>query len=141
MSQVIYTGGTFDLLHWGHVSFLASCAKFGEVVVSLNPDEFIAAFKGKPPVMTYDERRKALLGCRWVARVIKNTGGADSKIAINHVKPDVIAIGSDWATRDYYKQMGFTQQWLDEKNIILMYIPYTKLISTTAIKARFNHGT
>lgn len=134
---VVYTGGTFDLLHWGHVSFLERCHQFGIVTVALNSDEFIAKFKGKPPVMSYIERKKALLGCRWVARVIENTGGSDSKPAIEWVKPNVIAIGSDWAKRDYYKQMGFTQDWLDSKNIALTYIPYTKDISTTDIKARF----
>jgi hypothetical protein len=32
--------------------------------------------------------------------------------------------------------MGFTQDWLDERNISLMYIPYTKGISTTELKRR-----
>jgi glycerol-3-phosphate cytidylyltransferase len=104
--------------------------------VALNSDEFIAKFKGKPPVMSYIERKKALLGCKWVARVVSNIGDQDSKPAIEWVKPNVIAIGSDWAKRDYYKQMGFTQDWLDSKNIALAYIPYTKDISTTDIKKR-----
>ena len=32
--------------------------------------------------------------------------------------------------------MGFTQDWLDENNIILIYLPYTDMISTTEIKKR-----
>jgi hypothetical protein len=50
--------------------------------------------------------------------------------------PDIIAIGSDWARRDYYTQMAFDQDWLDERGIALMYIPYTQGISSTAIKER-----
>jgi glycerol-3-phosphate cytidylyltransferase len=136
----VYTGGTFDLLHAGHVAFLNRCAEFGSVVVSLNTDEFISAYKGRPPVMSYAEREAVLYGLRAVSEVIPNRGGADSTIAIEDVKPDLIVIGSDWARRDYYAQMGFDQDWLDKRGIGLMYIPYTKGISTTDIKSRLRFG-
>lgn len=136
MGLIIYTGGTFDLPHSGHVNFLRECAKIGEVTVSLNTDEFIADYKGKAPVMTYDERLQVLSEFRCVSNVIPNIGGADSKPAILGVRPDIIAIGSDWARKDYYLQMGFSQDWLDELNISLIYIPYTPGISSTEVKRR-----
>ena len=136
MGLTVYTGGTFDLYHSGHANFLARCAELGDVVVSLNTDEFIEAYKGKAPVISYAEREAVLLSCRSVSAVIPNFGGADSKPAIEMSSPDIIAIGSDWARRDYYSQMGFTQDWLDDRGISLMYIPYTAGISSTAIKAR-----
>lgn len=132
----VYTGGTFDLFHAGHVNFLRQCAKIGEVIVSLNTDEFIKEYKGKPPVMDYEERRYVLESCRYVSEVIPNYYGADSRPTIDSVKPDFIAIGTDWATRDYYKQMSFTQEWLDERDITLIYLPYTEGISSTEIKKR-----
>ena len=136
MGLTVYTGGTFDLYHSGHANFLARCADLGRVVVSLNTDEFIEAYKGKRPVISYEERESVLLSCRWVSEVIPNFGGADSKPSIEMVSPDILAIGSDWARRDYYAQMGFTQDWLDARGISLIYIPYTAGISSTAIKAR-----
>lgn len=136
MGLIIYTGGTFDLFHVNHAKFLERCYEFGDVIVSLNTDEFIEAYKGKPPVMSYAEREGVLRACRWVTEVIPNSGGSDSTIAIEQVKPDVIAIGSDWARRDYYSQMGFTQDWLDERGIMLLYIPYGKGASSTEIKRR-----
>ena len=136
MGLTIYTGGTFDLPHSGHVNFLRECAKLGEVTVSLNTDEFIADYKGKAPVMTYAERLGVLSEFRCVSNVIPNIGGADSKPAILEVRPDIIAIGSDWARKDYYLQMGFNQDWLDELNISLIYIPYTPGISSTEVKRR-----
>ena len=132
----VYTGGTFDLFHSGHVAFLSVCAGLGSVTVSLNTDEFIEAYKGKPPVMSYSEREAVLLGCRYVDAVVPNIGGVDSTLAIEFAKPDLIVVGSDWARRDYYKQMGFTQDWLDERGIGLCYIPYTQGISTTELKKR-----
>jgi glycerol-3-phosphate cytidylyltransferase len=136
MGLTVYTGGTFDLIHSGHVNFLRQCAEIGQVTVALNTDEFIKAYKGKPPIMTYNERKAVLWELRCVHKVIANEGGSDSTQAIEAVDPDVIAIGSDWARRDYYKQMGFTQDWLDERNIMLLYIPYTQGISTTELKRR-----
>jgi glycerol-3-phosphate cytidylyltransferase len=136
LGLTVYSGGTFDLYHSGHANFLSRCAELGRVVVSLNTDEFIESYKGKAPIISYEERRKVLLSCRSVSEVIPNFGGADSKPAIEITKPDIIAIGSDWARRDYYAQMGFSQDWLDERGIALLYIPYTEGISSTAIKAR-----
>lgn len=86
--------------------------------------------------MSYEERKEVLLGCKYVDDVILNIGGSDSKPAILKVKPKFIAIGSDWANKDYYSQMQFTQEWLDIHEIILLYLPYTNSISTTEIKKR-----
>lgn len=139
MGLTVYTGGSFDTFHWAHVAFLRRCKEVagdGEVVVSLNTDEFILAYKGKGLITNYEERKRVLEGCRYVDRVIPNVGGADSTVAIDLVKPDIIVIGSDWARRDYYAQMNFTQDWLDERGIALMYVPYTTGISSTIIKNR-----
>lgn len=136
MSQIVYTGGTFDLFHKGHLEFLRRCSELGKVTVSLNTDEFILAYKGSSPIMTYDEREAVLLGCKFVENVVPNSGNEDSKPSIIAVKPNLIVIGSDWARKDYYKQMQFTQDWLDERGIGLCYIPYTQGISTTELKRR-----
>lgn len=136
MGLKIYTGGTFDLPHSGHVNFLRKCAQLGDVYLSLNTDSFIEAYKGKPPVMSFQERRAVLEEFKSVTFIIENWGGADSRDVIEVINPDIIAIGSDWARKDYYKQMGFDQDWLDERNISLIYIPYTEGISSTEIKRR-----
>lgn len=137
---VVYTGGTFDLFHAGHVKFLKQCKKIagqdGRVVVSLNTDEFIQAYKGKAPVMSFAERKTVLMSCRYVDSVVENIGGADSKPAILNVLPDFVVIGDDWAKKDYYAQMQFTQDWLDELKIVLCYVPYTAGVSTTELKKR-----
>lgn len=140
MGLRVYTGGTFDLFHAGHINFLKRCSEIagddGSVTVSLNTDEFIYEYKKKTPILSYHERSVVLEACRYVDLVVPNIGGADSKPAIEECEPDVIAIGSDWARKDYCKQMQFDQDWLDEKNISLIYIPYTKGISSTLIKQK-----
>lgn len=128
------------MFHAGHVNFLRQCAKLGQVTVALNTDEFIKQYKGKPPVYSYDDRKKILEACTYVKKVVPNTGGADSKPSILNAQPDFVIVGSDWAKKDYYAQMQFTQQWLDEQDIILLYIPYTEGISSTEVKRRVNAG-
>lgn len=132
----IYTGGTFDLFHSGHVNFLRRCSEMGEVIIALNTDEFIAAYKGRPPIMSYSQRKIVLEACRYVDKVVPNTHGADSKPTIIKVNPDLIVIGSDWARKNYYDQMQFDQDWLDQHGYGLVYIPYTDQISTTILKQR-----
>ena len=137
---IVYTGGTFDLFHSGHVNLLKKCKEVaginGKVIVSLNTDEFIKEYKGSPPVCSDAERKAVLLACKYVDEVVMNIGGKDSRIAIKLAQPDYILIGSDWARKEYLKQIGLTYDWLDEKNISLCYVPYTKGISTTTIKQR-----
>jgi glycerol-3-phosphate cytidylyltransferase len=136
---IVYTGGTFDLPHKGHYRLLKRASEIGTVVVALNTDEFIQSYKGRPPILSYEERKEALLACRWVDQVVPNVGGIDSKIAIEMVQPDYIIVGSDWAKKDYYLQMSFTQDWLDKRGIGLIYVPYTEGISTTDIKNRMGY--
>jgi len=131
--RILYTGGTFDLFHEGHINFLINCKRLADtVVVALNTDEFVSKYK-REPVFSYRQREAALLACKYVDRVVTHAHGEDSKPTILSVRPNIIAVGDDWANKDYYKQMGFTQEWLDAKKIVLAYLPYTKGISTTEL--------
>src|ERR1044072_6041717 len=150
MSNVVYTGGTFDLFHEGHVELLRSCKRIagpdGLVVVSLNTDEFIKRFKINPPVQTYREREVVLTSCRYVDMVVPNVGEENSKLTIekfmidNKRGVDIVAIGSDWAGRDYYGQMGFTNAWLDSLDITLIYVDRRTGMSTTKIKDKLRNA-
>lgn len=142
--MIVYTGGTFDLFHSGHCNLLKKCKEIaghnGKVVVSLNTDKFIFDYKKSFPICNFEERKTVLLACKYVDEVIENIGGKDSKTSILIVNPNIIVVGSDWAEKNYYEQMNFTQDWLDSKNIALAYVPYTKVISTTKIKEKMkNH--
>lgn len=140
--MIVYTGGTFDLFHSGHVNLLKRCKEIagldGKVVVSINKSEFIEKFKGKAPICTDEERAAVVRSCKYVDEVVFNLGGEDSKISIELANPNYIIVGSDWAKRDYYAQMQFTQEWLDERGIGLIYVPYSREISSTDIKKRMS---
>lgn len=139
--MIVYTGGTFDVLHVGHIDLLNWCRLLagdkGQVVVALNTDEFVHRYKGKPPAMNYDERKAVLTALRGlVDRVIPNMDGEDSKPTILEVEPDIIAIGSDWLRKNYMEQMKFSAHWLEEQRIALVYVPRHISMSSTLIKER-----
>jgi cytidyltransferase-like protein len=139
----VYTGGTFDLFHPGHVDLLKECSRYGKVIVALNTDEFVKEYKGKKPVMFYEERFAMLFACKYVYGIVKNFGGADSRPVIERVKPSYIAIGSDWLEKDYLKQMNIDAKFLEENEIRLIYLPRPaddNRISSTEIKKRIKNN-
>lgn len=132
MSKLL-TLGTFDTPHAGHAVFLRKCERFAdEVVVGVNTDQFVESFKGKRPIYSWGERASLIKALGY--KVLPNPSAGRETIA--QVRPDIIAVGSDWATRDYYGQIDVTQEWLDERKIAMLYLPYTAGISTTDLKRR-----
>lgn len=131
----VLTIGTFDILHWGHLDFLKECKKLGPLTVGVNSDEFVKTFKD-PPVMTDIERTYALNQLGYDT-VINDSSG---KKLIEMMRPHILVVGSDWARKDYLKQINVDQDWLDKQRIILAYIPYIQRysISTTEIKRRIH---
>lgn len=152
MSKVL-TVGTFDLYHQGHTNLLYQCAKIAGVIqrsqsgftmpdadgyhvtVGLNSDEFVKKYKGRKPIYTYKERYDLLINNRYVFNVERNNSTTLESL-LKSDKPDFLVIGSDWATKDYYAQIGVDQSWLDKHEVTLCYVPYTKGISTTQLKER-----
>lgn len=139
--KIAYLGGTFSLLHNGHIDLMKRASQMAErVVVSLNTDEFVERFKGKKPVDSYEEREEMVKAIKYVDEVIKNIGEEDSKIMIDKVKPDLLVEGGDWLEKDILKQWSMTTEWMRERNISLIFFPRRISVSTTDIKERIKHG-
>jgi cytidyltransferase-like protein len=138
MNTWIYVGGTFDLFHYGHARFLEQCSFHGQVIVSLNTDEFAARYK-REPILTLGERIESVKACRFVSDVIVNIGDEDTGKTIESIRDKPIshiAHGSDWQGDSLLKQLGISQEWLDSKNISMLYLKYTDSVSTSDIIGR-----
>ncbi len=140
MTRVL-TIGTFDLLHVGHLELLEACRVLagldGTVVAAVNDGEFVQRFKGKRPVWTTGDRMAMLRANRYVDLVVRNTGHELAGPIIGRIRPDIIAVGDDWAPpRDYLGQLHITQAFLDARGIRIVYVPRTTGQSSTAIRAR-----
>ena len=58
--SLIAMGGTFDIIHHGHITLLSNAFEISEkVIIGLTSDEFVQK-KGKNPIHKYDERLKNL---------------------------------------------------------------------------------
>ncbi len=129
----LLTVGTFDTPHIGHAAFLRKCERLAdEVIVGVNTDDFVLSFKGAAPKFTYNERATLIdiLGYE----IYPNDSAGRELIMV--VKPEILAIGSDWARKDYYKQIDVDQDFMDDWGITMAYIPYTHGVSSTLLKER-----
>ena len=132
--------GTMDLCHRGHIKLFKRCRELagnGKVIIGLNTDEFVTKYKGKPPIMTYQERYDTIMETGLVDKIIPNgqeTG--DARKIIKDSGADLIVVGSDWARKDYVGQLGVNWDWLDRHNIGIAYVKYTEGVSTTELKRR-----
>jgi cytidyltransferase-like protein len=129
----VLTIGTWDILHWGHINFLQGCEALGELIVGVNSDRFVTAYKGAP-IMNEDERCWALDQLGYDTALNDSAG----RELIEEVGPDILAIGTDWGRKPYLEQIDVDWNFLETKDIILAYLPYTKEISTNIIKQRVN---
>lgn len=69
--KLVLLGGCFDLLHFGHISFLGRAKNLGDIlIVALECDEFIKRRKKKIPIHSQEERAKILASLRMVDLVI-----------------------------------------------------------------------
>ena len=150
-----YVGGTFDLLHPGHIWLLERVkAQVDLVVVSLNTDEFNMRYKRYAPVMTLEERMKMVGALRCVDGVMINEAGENSTTAVlaaarvgnppdrgplkppTNVPVNYVVHGSDWQGPELLKQLGFTEEWMNNNKIRMMYIDLSPGYSTTNIRER-----
>jgi glycerol-3-phosphate cytidylyltransferase len=139
----VLTIGTFDRLHVGHLELLAACRQLagpeGVVSVAVNRDEFVERFKGVTP-QPLAHRLEMLQAVRLVDRVYLNVGDEDARLVIDAVMPDALAIGDDWLDpvhdeRRYFRQLGVTAEWMAERSLRVTYVPRTRGVSSTALRA------
>lgn len=152
MEKVGYVGGTFDLFHAGHARFLKRVYDLCDwVVVGLNTDKFAEKYKRRP-VMSYEERKELLEACEYVDEIVENKGNSRREIEkrLKQTWGWTLAMrgptgietityifhGTDWTGESYLKQLGVTQKFLDKNNITMVYLPYTKEISSSKIIKR-----
>jgi len=138
MKFTIYVGGTFDLFHYGHVrlfSNIKNVFKHCNLVVAVNSDRFCQEYK-RSPIIKDKERLEVVKACKNVDNAIIIPTWASQENFITKVNPDYIILGSDWKNKNYFKQLNVTQEFLDEIDCNILFMPYTESISTTEIIKR-----
>ena len=100
---VVFTCGTFDLMHPGHVDFLEWCQQQGDIlVVEVKPDHAVQSKASWRPIQNQTDRVRMVAALRTVDyAVARHSRSADSQITRTStaelLRPDVLAVGHDWA--------------------------------------------
>ncbi len=95
--SIVFTNGCFDILHKGHLDFLARASDLGDVlVVGLNTDRSISAIKGRGrPMLDQKSRTLLLASLSFVTAVILFDQETPVEL-IRQVRPDILVKGSDY---------------------------------------------
>ena len=96
-AKVVFTNGCFDILHRGHVEYLAKAADMGDVlVVGLNTDASVRRLKGEGrPVNNEEARALVLASLSFVDAVVLFDEDTPYEI-IKAIRPDVLVKGADY---------------------------------------------
>jgi D-beta-D-heptose 7-phosphate kinase/D-beta-D-heptose 1-phosphate adenosyltransferase len=95
--RLVFTNGCFDLLHPGHVRYLAGARRLGDrLLVAVNADETVAKLKGKArPLVPVTERMEILAALVTVDYVIPFDEETPARV-IRELIPDILVKGGDW---------------------------------------------
>jgi D-beta-D-heptose 7-phosphate kinase/D-beta-D-heptose 1-phosphate adenosyltransferase len=95
--KVVFTNGCFDLLHRGHIEYLAFCKRQGHVlVVGLNSDSSVRLIKGPDRPINSQQDRAALLAALEAVDFVTIFDQPTPLALIETIRPDVLVKGRDW---------------------------------------------
>jgi len=95
---VVFTNGSFDILHAGHVTYLAFAREQGDaLMLGLNSDDSVRRYKGeKRPINSQDDRALVVAALACVDYVVIFDEDEPLQL-IEDLQPDVLVKGEDWA--------------------------------------------
>ncbi len=129
--MVVYTVGTFDLLHVGHLALLEYCATLGDTVaVGVASDEVVKLYKPNVPAIPLEQRIEMLQALRCVDIVLPYHE-LDYISVCKEVKADIFVIGEDWGRKPH--NIG-VENYLNEQGKKTVQIKYNPRTSSTKIK-------
>jgi FAD synthetase len=92
----VLVGGTFDLIHPGHIEFLKEASKNGLVYAIVARDGNVLKIKGKRPILSEVDRLKVVSSIKYVYKAFLGDR-EDFMVPIKKLKPDIIYLGPDQA--------------------------------------------
>ncbi|PCJ32314.1 MAG: cytidylyltransferase [Gammaproteobacteria bacterium] len=129
--MVVYTVGTFDLLHVGHLALLEYCATLGDTVaVGVASDEVVKLYKPNIPVIPLEQRIEMLQALRCVDIVLPYHE-LDYIAVCKEVNADIFVIGEDWGRKPHNQNV---ENFLKSQGKEVVQVRYNPRSSSTQIK-------
>ena len=99
--KIVFTNGCFDLLHVGHVRYLAQAKRLGDfLIIGLNSDSSVKELKGENrPINSFEDRATLLSAIESVDLVIMFEEQTPENL-IKDIVPDILVKGEDYNIED-----------------------------------------
>jgi glycerol-3-phosphate cytidylyltransferase len=130
--KIVFTNGCFDVLHAGHVRYLAAAKQLGDIlIVGLNSDASVRLLKGPERPVNKEEDRAEVMAALAVVDYVVLFEEQTAEILVAQIQPHIYVKGGDYNTKN-----------LPEAAIVAKYGGETVLIpevpgrSTTSILRR-----
>ena len=129
---VVYTAGTWDLFHKGHLNLIRKSKMYGgKLIVGVSTDELVFSYKRIKPFISFEERFEIIQSLKYVDLAVRQT----KLIDIEHLKlfnVDVVTIADSWKGK-YIEGIDWMSK---QENKFVVYLQYTKGISSSIIRER-----
>lgn len=133
----VFTSGSFDLFHIGHLNILERSAALGdELIVGVSTDELIQHYKGMPPIIPFEQRFRIISSLKCVTKAVKQVKLTEVA-QLQREDIDIVTIGDDWINK-YLEGLEWMKQQPGKE---VVYFPYTPDVSTTSIKKKIIEST
>ena len=129
--MIVYTVGTFDLLHVGHLALLNHCKLLGDIlVVGVASDAVVNIYKPNVPIVTLEQRVEMLeaLSCVDIVRPYHQLEYVSGCKAVG---VDIFVVGEDWGKKPHNLDVNNYLRKMGKEIVQFTYNPRT---SSTKIK-------
>lgn len=129
--MIVYTVGTFDLLHVGHLALLEHCKTLGNTVaVGVASDEVVNRYKPNVPVIPLNQRMQMLeaLSC---VDIVRPYHDLEYVSGCRDLNVDIFVIGEDWGRKPHNLDV---EDYLREAGKKIVQVRYSPQTSSTKIK-------
>ena len=131
--MVVYTVGTFDLLHVGHLALLKYCKSLGDALaVGVASDEVVHLYKPNVPVIPLKQRVEMLKALQCVD-IVRSYHELEYVSACKELNVDIFVIGEDWGDRPHNLAV---EAYLKAAGKQIVQVNYSPITSSTKIKQR-----
>jgi len=129
--MVVYTVGTFDLLHVGHLALLEYCATLGDIVaVGVGSDRVVNSYKPNVPVIPLNQRMEMLKALRCV-NIVRPYYELEYVSGCVELNPDIFVVGEDWGSKAHNINV---ERYLKSKGKKIIQVGYNPRTSSSQIK-------
>jgi len=130
--RLVFTNGCFDLLHVGHVRYLAAARRLGDaLLVAVNSDRSVRALKGAGRPVTNEAERAEVLAALAAVDFVTVFDEESPRALIGELLPDVLVKGGDYALDEIHGR-----EEVEAAGGRVLALPFVEGASTTNILER-----